>query len=269
MSKRFKLGPKHIIIPDTQCKPGVDLMHLAWIGDYIADKRPDVIVHLGDHWDMPSLSSYDKGKLKFQGRRYNEDIEAGNHAMKLFWQPILELQEDQRRNKKKIYDPRFVFLMGNHEERIETAIQQSPEMLQGTIGFEDLDLLGWEVHKFLHPVEIDGVQYAHYFYNPMSGHPWGGMTSTMLKNIGFSFTMGHRQGKNQAERHLADGTVQRGLVVGSYYSHDEEYKGPQANYHWRGIIVKHEVRDGNYDLMEVSLDFLRTRYERKQEADNV
>ena len=29
--------------------------------------------------------------------------------------------------------------------------------------------------------------------------------------------------------------------------------------------MKHEVRDGNYDLMEVSIDFLRERYRIKQE----
>jgi hypothetical protein len=61
--------------------------------------------------------------------------------------------------------------------------------------------------------------------------------------------------------------VQRGLIVGSYYQHDEDYKGPQGNHHWRGIIVKHEVRDGNYDMMEVSMDFLRERYNIKRSEE--
>jgi hypothetical protein len=226
---------------------------------------------------MPSLSSYDRGKLRFEGRRYQDDINAGNLGMRKFWQPINEMNEQRRRNKKKLYNPRCVFLFGNHENRIERAIDSNFKEFAGPsknpysggmIGYHHLNLHGWETHPFLEPVEIDGVQYAHYFYNPMSGHPWGGMASTMLKNIGFSFTMGHRQGKNSAERHLADGTVHRGLVVGSYYQHDEEYRGPQANHHWRGIIVKHEVRDGNYDMMEVSLDFLKQRYIIKQETGN-
>jgi len=44
--------------------------HLTWAGQYAVDKKPDVIVHIGDHWDMPSLSHYDKGTKSFEGRRY-------------------------------------------------------------------------------------------------------------------------------------------------------------------------------------------------------
>ena len=53
---------KHMVIPDTQCKPGVPMEHLTWAGQYAVEQKPDVIIHIGDHWDMPSLSSYDKGK---------------------------------------------------------------------------------------------------------------------------------------------------------------------------------------------------------------
>ena len=48
------------MIPDTQVKPGVNTDHLEWAGHYAVKMKPDVIVHIGDHWDMPSLSSYDK-----------------------------------------------------------------------------------------------------------------------------------------------------------------------------------------------------------------
>ena len=57
---------KHLIIPDTQVKPNTPTEHLKWAGQYAAEKKPDVIVHIGDHWDMESLSSYDKGKKSFE-----------------------------------------------------------------------------------------------------------------------------------------------------------------------------------------------------------
>src|SRR5512135_2199363 len=79
---------RHFVIPDTQCKPGVPLDHLTWAGNYCAEKQPDVIIHIGDHWDMPSLSSYDVGKKEFEGRRYVDDIEAGLRGMELFLDPI-------------------------------------------------------------------------------------------------------------------------------------------------------------------------------------
>ena len=72
---------KHLIIPDTQVKRGVDLSYLEWIGKYIVDKKPDVIVQIGDFADMPSLSSYDVGKKSFEGRRYKDDIEAAREGM--------------------------------------------------------------------------------------------------------------------------------------------------------------------------------------------
>lgn len=53
---------KHFILPDVQCKPGVPLDHLTWASNYCIQKKPDVIVCLGDFADMESLSSYDIGK---------------------------------------------------------------------------------------------------------------------------------------------------------------------------------------------------------------
>ena len=53
---------KILVIADTQCKPQHNLDYMRAIGNYIAAKRPDVLVHIGDHYDFESLSSYDKGK---------------------------------------------------------------------------------------------------------------------------------------------------------------------------------------------------------------
>lgn len=254
-ARKHPYGRKHLVIPDTQVKPGVPTEHLEWIGRYAAEKKPDVIVHLGDHWDMPSLSSYDKNTRAAEGRRYSEDIQAGNDAMDLLMAPLY------REYNRSGWWPEMHFLIGNHEQRIERHGNAHPE-LHGKVGYQDFNLWDhyWKVHDFLVPVVIDGVAYSHYWANPMTGKPYGGAAHTRLKNLGFSFTMGHQQVKDIAERFLPNGRVHRGLVVGACYQHDEDYKGPQGNRHWRGVIVKHEVKDGDYNLMEVSLDFLRRRY---------
>ena len=247
---------KHIVIPDTQVKPGVPTEHFDWIGEYIVEQNPDVVVHLGDHWDMPSLSSYDnRSGRKFEGRRYKDDIKAGNEAMQRLMSPI---RYNNRKRKKK--GPEFHFIIGNHEERIERAIEDDPHTLEGVIGYQDLDLRGWEVHPFLKVVEIDGVHYSHYF-SSNNGRALGSKADTRLSQIGFSFTMGHQQGLQIANKHLANGKTLRGLIAGSCYLHDEDYMNPQGNRtHWRGIIVKHEVQDGQYCIMEVSLDYLSRKY---------
>ena len=64
----------------------------------------------------------------------------------------------------------------------------------------------------------------------------------------------------QGRRELPNGQTQIGCVAGSFYQHNEDYRGPQAASEWRGLVVKHEVANGDYDPMFVSLDFLRKRY---------
>jgi hypothetical protein len=87
-------GPKtHCMIPDVQAKPGVPLDHLAWAGNYIAEKQPDVVIVIGDFADMPSLSSYDKGKRSAENKRYKADIEAAHKAMELLMTPIVKEQD--------------------------------------------------------------------------------------------------------------------------------------------------------------------------------
>jgi hypothetical protein len=91
---------KHLVIPDTQVKPNQPIDHLRWAGLYAVDKKPDVIIHIGDHFDMPSLSSWDVGKKSFEGRRYTADIEAGIKGMEAFINPIREEQQRLIKNKQ-------------------------------------------------------------------------------------------------------------------------------------------------------------------------
>ena len=245
----------HVFIPDTQVRPDEPSDHIGWvarwIGEKLGGKKNVTVVMAGDWWDMPSLSSYDRGKKAMEGRRYVEDVAAGNAAMQQF---CTVLREAAPRWK-----PRLVFLMGNHEYRIVRAGEDNAQ-LDGAVSLGHLDLKGWEVHDFLVPVLIDGVTYSHYFYQPNTGRPYAGTNvETRLTKIGTSFTMGHQQGLLYGVRSTING-MQHGLVAGSCYLHNEEYRGPQAQTEWRGIVVKHDVRDGTYDPMFVSLAYLERQY---------
>lgn len=255
----------HLVIPDTQARPGVPTIHLDWIGRYIVDQFAGdelTVVHLGDHWDMPSLSSYDKGTKAMEGRRYVEDIATGNDSFDLLNRPLAEYNKGRR----KKWQPRRVFLLGNHENRITRAVEANAQ-LEGALSLDALNLDGWEVHPFLEPVTIDGILYSHYFVAQNTGRPLGGQSiDTRLKTVGASFTMGHQQGLLYGVRSVLTG-MQHGLVAGSCYLHDEEYRGPQARGEWRGVIVKHQVENGAYDPMFVSLDYLCRKYEGKRLSD--
>ena len=242
---------KHFVIPDVQAKPGVPLNHCEWIGKYIEEKMPDVVINLGDLADMCSLSTYDRGKLDFEGRRYHEDIAAAKLANSLLMGPT---REDSEIDTHILY--------GNHEDRISRFVQDHPELSD----FVSLESLGYaehydHVHPFLKPVTLDGVTYAHYFYNPTTGRPYGGMIQTKLKTVGVSFTQGHVQGIDYGMRTLATGGRQHGLIAGSCYLHREKYLGPQGHDHWNGVVMKYGVRNGDYDIKIVALDSLCQRYE--------
>ena len=148
------------VLPDVQSRPGDDFSFLSWIGKYIVDKQPDVIICIGDFADMPSLSSYDKGKKSFEGRRYKKDIEASHEAMKALLGPLTEYNKQRKQSKKAPYKPRMVMTLGNHENRINRAVDEDP-MLDGTIGLTDLkyEEFGWEVYDFLQPVVIEGIAF--------------------------------------------------------------------------------------------------------------
>lgn len=247
--------PTIFVIPDTQIKPGVPMNHMTWIGRYIAEKgkfNPNaVIVHLGDHWDMPSLSSYDKkGGTKMEGRRYTSDVAAGNQAFVLLDKPISRVHR---------WSPRKVILRGNHEDRITRAAQDNAQ-IDGAVSLDHLETLDWEVIPYLVPVTIHGISFAHFFYNPMTGRPYSGMIETRIKNIGTSFVQGHQQDFKYGELSYPSGR-RIGLISGNCTLHDEDYLGPQGNRAWRGILVLHEAQNGEYDLMKVSLDFLCRKYE--------
>lgn len=249
---------KHLIVPDTQCKDGQDFAYLERIGRYIVEKKPEVIIHLGDFADMPSLSSYDVGKKSFEGRRYTKDIEAAAKAMSYLLGPLHDYNATAKEQKKKQYHPRKVMLLGNHENRIARAINDDPK-LEGLISHKDLPYDEWEVVDFLQPIFIDGIAYSHYFPTGVLGRP-ATSASAMVSKLHMSCIAGHQQGKQVAYGKRPDGSTITCIIAGSCYEHDEEYLGPQGNNHFRGILIAHRVKDGCFDECFVSLDYLKEKY---------
>lgn len=249
---------KHFLLPDVQAKPGVPLDHLTWAGRYVAEKQPNVIVCIGDFADMESLSSYDVGKKSFEGRSYKADLDAAHTAMQLFLSPIQELQQQQRRNKERIYKPRFILTLGNHEQRIPRAIN-SDRKLDGLISVKDLPYGDWEVYPFLEPVVVDGICYSHYFTSGQLGRPCVSARQILTKKH-MSCVAGHMQGRDIAYAQRADGKHMTALISGSFYQHSEDYLNPQTNEVWHGVWMLNDVDDGSFDEMPVSMAYLRKKY---------
>ena len=253
----------HLMIPDTQCKAGISLGYLEWLGAYIVGKQPEVIVHIGDHADMESLSSYDKGKKSAEGKRVQKDIEASIAGMNALLKPLYDLQQSQLEEFGEVlYKPKMVITLGNHEQRIMRHVDANPE-LADFLSYDNLRYkdFGWEVYDFLEPAVVNGVAYVHYMASPLTGKPYGGTALNVLKNVGESFCMGHKQCLDVATRFLpSSGKQQWAIIAGAYYEHDEGYKGIQGNKHWRGVCLQHNVKDGSFNPTFVDLEYLKGRY---------
>lgn len=249
-----------MVLPDFQIKPGDDLTFVSRIGQYIVDKKPDIIVHLGDFSDMPSLSSYDIGKKAFEGRRYKNDIESVINAQIELFKPLAQYQYRQEVNKKKRYSPRTVMCIGNHCNRINKAVNNDPK-LEGVLSIQDLQYEQFwdEVYPFLDVVVIEGVAFSHYFVTGVAGRP-ASSAAAQFRKTNMSSISGHQQGLQIHTGNRADGKMLTSIIAGSCYEHDEDYLGPQGNKHWRGFLMLHEVDDGQFDLMPVSLDYLERKY---------
>ncbi len=252
---------RHLVIPDTQIRPGDDTTHLDWAARAALKYLPDVIVMIGDWWDMPSLSMHDApGSAEANGRNVLCDIQAGNEAFERFVAPIQKEQARRIKNKDKQWNPRCEFLMGNHEDRVSRALNADPK-LDGILSLDNLKTPGFHRNDFLRIVPIDGIRYCHFFSNPLSGRPIGGTIPNRLNHIGGSFVQGHQQGFQYGCKQYPD-KVAHGLVCGRFYSHHESYRPDDVqDCEWNGIVILNEIRNnGDFDLMPLSFNYLRKTF---------
>lgn len=252
------MSKTHLIIPDQHAHPDYNNDRANWIGKLILDLRPDVVVNLGDGFDMASLSTYDKGKRAFAGRSYQKDIDSGWDFQDRMWHPLV-------RAKKKW--PRSIYLEGNHEHRIERALDLSPE-LQGTIGFSDYGLDNYydEVIRYdggtPGVINVDNIYYSHYFISGIMGRPIGGVKPAYSISLGngVSSTCGHIHTLDYSVRTIANGSKVQCLVAGVAQDYNSPWAGHINDLWWRGVVIKRGVEDGHYDPEFVSLKRLKELY---------
>lgn len=252
-----------MVIPDVQLKPGQDLGFLRAIGEYMIEKKPDTVILLGDFGDMPSLSSYDMGKKSFEGRRYRADIEVVHAGLDALFGPLKEYNQRARKNRKKVYDPRRLITLGNHENRIERVVEDDPKF-DGTISIQDLryEDFGLEVYPYREVVFVDGIAYTHVFTTGAMGRPVSNARLLVNKKH-MSCVQGHNQKMEIYNEYRADGKSVIGLFAGCCYEHDEAYLGPQGNDYFRGIHMLYDVNDGNFHCHSITLNYLLDRAKRR------
>lgn len=250
------------VLPDVQVRPGDVVDHLDWIAKDIVRRKPSVLVCIGDFWDLPSLSTHDlPGSAKKENARFKADLDAGHAAMERLMAPIRAEQQRIARRHIKRWPLRQIFTEGNHENRADRIASADP-VLTGVVGAQlcNVEQFGFERYKFLAPVEVEGVHFSHYWQSPHSARPIGGTIDNRLNKLCVSFVTGHEQGLKYGNRPLPMGKTLHGIVAGSCYLGVEDYRGPQARNEWRGTVVLHDVRHGEFAPMFLDLRYLCRTY---------
>ena len=232
---------KVAFIGDTHADPNHDssLRRFTDMGKFLAPEDADVICQVGDWYDMPSITEH-RGRLEREGDRYDADIEVGNQALSQFMAPF-------RRRKKRV--PRFVFLVGNHEYRIERYIQQKPE-LAGKIGMFEFAFkeYGWDVIPFGRYTNIGGFHCTHHILGK-GGRPVS-LGPTFTKR-GVSMVTGHTHEFQHLTLPRQTGythALDVGAMTRKGYAAAEDWSAPNEHSTWRGIHILEGVKNGDAEV---------------------
>ena len=262
MYDEFKVS---LIVPDAHVGPNQDLIRFDALGNLIMERKPSRIISMGDFLSVDSLSNWDLNKSgTMEGRRYKADIESGKEAITKMLTPLTLLQNQQRRNKVKIYAPNLVFIKGNHEDRADRYLESKPELKEHINLDNDLGLkeFGFSVTPYRESVEFDGVIFTHAPMNaanqPVSGkyalHRAAEMTA---KSIVFAHT--HRKESVNYYRHGSKNLTQV-HSVGAFFEHTDDYAYGGLNSYHRSLTILTHWADGRFDTEDISLERLKRMY---------
>ena len=255
MSKRV------LVVPDPHAHPDFPNTRADWLGQFIKETKPDVVVNLGDAADMASLSSYDKGKASFNGRSYEKDINAHLDFQERMWAPM-------KRSKKK--QPYRVVLEGNHEYRLKRALEFDPHLAGDRYG---ISFKNYDFDSYYHEVvEYEGsspgiwqykdISFAHFMVSGLMGRPIGGehhAYSLIAKNH-CSCVVGHSHTADFSMRTDARGNHIFGLVAGVYQDYVPGWCGQAAKMWWQGVVMLNNVEGSYFDPHFISIKQLEKEY---------
>jgi hypothetical protein len=160
------------VIPDRHNDPRHPhrLACTTWIARFGSERRPPVLVDLGDAGTFDSCSRHDRADTHRGQMRPKIKDDLDNH--------LASLQAFER-GRATDWKPKRIKTRGNHEQRLWNFENEHPESV-GThtnIYAEQLLQFGWRERPFGEFAYVEGVAFTHAPINGM-GRPMGGKTST-------------------------------------------------------------------------------------------
>lgn len=253
-----------LCIGDCHITDGQDLSRFDLAATLIMAEKPEVVVLMGDFLTLNCLSAWDKDKRKLmEGRRFSLEIDAGNEALDKLTSKVRAAAKRSRKGKKKPYSPQWIYLEGNHEDRLTRYFERDPTF-EGFVSLPAALKLTERGITFVPYREYwwcNDIGFTHIPFG--KGREIGGLDITrkaqqvVVKSTVFAHT--HEWHVSNLHR-MGQTHLQQVLNVGCFFEDHEEYvKGRMTNY-WKGVQMLHTYKPGRFDATTYSLGRLRREY---------
>jgi predicted phosphodiesterase len=251
------VGDAHI---DASQNTAKKLERFTWLGKHIQATKPSRVVFIGDALTLESLSAWDKGKRLLQeGHRYHKDIAAGKQAFDMMFDQI---------SKPVLRNIEWVYLKGNHEDRLDRYLQIEP-VFEGHVDvIKDLGLDKdlWKIVPYKENYKYKGVNFTHIpITEGGTGVSASGASSVAKKALdlyGTSVVFGHTHKLEVACKHRhGDAHLQQALNVGCFFEHVDAYAKGSTTSYWRGLVELDHYAPNRFDVNTISLGKLKRIYQ--------
>ena len=241
-----------LVIPDPHVGPNQYLSRFISLNKLILNKKPDNIISMGDFLTLESLSNWDLGKAGLmENRRYVSDIESGKQTLTYLLKDV-------------DYKPNLIFLVGNHENRIDRYLESYPHLKDHINLEKDLNLRGFgfdTIIPYKEFYEIEGTMFTHAPMNAANqaiGGKYGmfRVSEMMGKSIVYAHT--HRKESINYNRHGSD--INQVLNCGCFFEHVDNYAKGSLHHYWRGCMILTHWDYGRFDVEEFSIERLKREY---------
>lgn len=227
----------HIVIPPLLIRKGDDLSHVESLAYFIAKRKPSAIICLGNWWGLNSLYNIPSEEVNYEN--VMAELRHGNLAMKKF----LSILEEAIDNSTWL--PQQIFFYGSREAELNRVKREKPSFRE-LLTIEALDLYGWIIPDYLEPYVLDGILYAHRFYDFINQVPLEGNYQELISMFEMSFVHSGESEFSFGFHPNSAEILKQGLSGGRYNKWDQSG--------FQGIYCLNNVFKGRYDLETVSLN---------------
>ena len=246
--------------------PNQDLSRFNILSKLIVDQKPEYVISLGDFVTMDSLSSWDSSSPRQQeGKRYAHDIQAGKTALYHLGSYIVKYNKTAEDNKKRKYLPQFVFIHGNHEDRVSRYLDKNP-VTEYHVNLDlDLRFKAFPTPVILVPYkedfELGGIIFKHCFIGDNGKSiSRANVENYAIDGSGTSVVYGHHHFLRYKARKRANAVTVQSLCVGTFAEHMDPYLDGANPDRWNGAIMLDIHAPGEYDFTTWSITKMRREY---------